>query len=63
MDKDEVELFNLQIALILCIYCVVVELLTGSSLVPVNFSTVWIAPYLKGIVSSIDAHFTESTNQ
>ena len=40
MDKDEVELFNLQIALILCIYCVVVELLTGSSLVPVNFSTV-----------------------
>lgn len=44
--------------------CVVVELLTGSSICALLISAQCELPlYLKGIVSSLDAHITESTNQ
>lgn len=40
MARDEVELFNLQIALTLCASIVLWLTLRGSCVVPVNFSTV-----------------------
>ena len=40
MPKDEIELFNLEIALTLCASIVLWLTLRGSSVVPVNFRTV-----------------------
>lgn len=67
--RDEVELFNLQLALILRESIVLwlnserqlLCLLISAQLEPLPPCPQ--PAYLKGIVSSMDAHFTESTNQ